>query len=67
MGMRSTAEDMEHSPAEKPAETTSGVRDTGRAKSAGKSDKPLQDKVAIDSVVNEVMIRRIMAALMSPE
>jgi hypothetical protein len=58
---------MQHSPAEKPPEATSERRGADAAKSARNGKKPLRDEVALDPIVNEIMIRRIMAALMSPE
>jgi hypothetical protein len=64
--MRNRIKRVEHSPAEKPVEATSkGHADT--AKSARNGARPLPDGVALDPVVNEIMIRRIMAALMNPE
>ena len=65
--MKERTKGAEHSPAEKPAEPTSERRGTDRAKSARNDKRPLRDAVALDPVVNEIMIRRIMAALMSPE
>ena len=65
--MKEKTKRAEHSPAEKPLEPTSDRRDTDRAPSARNGKKPLRDMVAMDPVVNEIMIRRIMAALMSPE
>ncbi len=56
-----------HSPAEKPLEATSERRGADMAKSARNGKKPVRDEMALDPVVNEIMIRRIMAALMSPE
>ena len=57
----------EHSPAEKPLEVTSERRGAEAAKSARNGKKPVRDGVVMDPLVNEIMIRRIMAALMSPE
>jgi hypothetical protein len=65
--MKEKTKRAEHSPAEKPLEPTSERRGADKAKSACNGKKPLRDMVAMDPVVNEVMIRRIMAALMSPE
>ena len=56
-----------HSPAEKPLEATSERRGADMAKSARNGKKPVRDGVVMDPLVNEIMIRRIMAALMSPE
>ena len=56
-----------HSPAEKPLEATSERRSADMAKSARNGKKPVRDGVVMDPLVNEIMIRRIMAALMSPE
>ena len=65
--MKERTKGTEHSPAEKLLEPTSERRGTDRAKSTRNDKRPLQDAVALDPVVNEIMIRRIMAALMSPE
>ncbi len=65
--MKGKAKGAEHSPAEKPLEPTSERQGTDRAKSARNDKRPLRDAVVLDPVVNEIMIRRIMAALMSPE
>jgi hypothetical protein len=65
--MKERTKGAKHSPAEKPLEVASEQRGTDRAQSARNGKKPLRDTVAMDPVVNEVMIRRIMAALMSPE
>ena len=65
--MKERTKGAEHSPAEKPLEPTSERRGTDRAKSACNDKRPLRDAVALDPVVNEIMIRRIMAALMSSE
>ena len=65
--MKEKTKRAEHSPAEKPLEPTSERRGTDRAKSARNDKQPLRDAVAMDPVVNEIMIRRIMAALTSPE
>ena len=65
--MKEKTKGAEHSPAEKPLEPTSERRGTDRAKSARNGKRPSLDAVALDPVVNEIMIRRIMAALMSPE
>jgi hypothetical protein len=65
--MREKRKGAEHSPAEKPLEATSERRGADTAKSARNGKKPLQEGVALDPVVNEIMIRRIMAALTSPE
>jgi hypothetical protein len=65
--MKERTKGVEHSPAEKPSGTTSKRRATDRARSARDDKRPLLDAVALDPVVNEIMIRRIMAALMSPE
>ena len=65
--MKERTKGAEHPPAEKPLESTSERRGTDRAKSARNGKRPSLDAVALDPVVNEIMIRRIMAALMSPE
>ncbi len=65
--MKERTKGTKHSPAEKPLEPTSERRGADRARSAHNGKKPLQDAVTMDPVVNEIMIRRIMAALMSPE
>jgi hypothetical protein len=56
-----------HSPSEKSLEATSERRGADTAKSTRNGKKLVRDEVALDPVVNEIMIRRIMAALMSPE
>jgi len=65
--MKERTKRTEHSPAEKPLEPTSERRGTDRAKSARNDKRLSRDVVAMDPIVNEIMIRRIMAALMSPE
>jgi len=65
--MREKRKGMQHSPAEKPLEATSERRGADMAKSARNGKEPLRDEMALDPIVNEIMIRRIMAALMSPE
>ncbi len=65
--MKERAKGAEHSPAEKSLEPTFERRSTDRAKPVRNDKRPLRDEVALDPVVNEIMIRRIMAALMSPE
>ncbi len=66
--MKEKTKGAEHSPAEKPLEPTSERRGAdNRAKSARNDKSPLRDAASLDPVVNEIMIRRIMAALMSPE
>ena len=65
--MKERTKGAEHPPAEKPLESTSERRGTDRTQSARNGKTPLRDTVAMDPVVNEIMIRRIMAALMSPE
>jgi len=65
--MRERTKGVERSPAEKPLEATSERRGADTAKSARNGDKPLRDGVALDRIVDEIMIRRIMAALMNPE
>ena len=52
---------------EKPVEAFSRLRDTGGAKAVQKREKVPQGRIAADPVVNELMIRRIMAALTSVE
>ena len=52
---------------EKPPEATFERRGADMAKSARDGKQPARDEVALDPVVNEIMIRRIMAALMSSE
>ncbi len=65
--MRKRKKGAEHSPAEKPLEATSEGRGADASESARNGKRPLRDGVALDPVVNEIMIRRIMAALMAPE
>jgi len=65
--MKKRTKGTEHSPVEKPLEATPERRGADTAKSARNGKKPVRDEVALDPVVNEIMIRRIMAALMSPE
>ncbi len=65
--MKERTKAVEHSPAEKPLEPASERRGIDRAKPARNDERPARDTVALDPVVNEIMIRRIMAALMSPE
>jgi hypothetical protein len=65
--MKDVIERMECSPAERSAEASSRVRDAGGTKTIRKPEKSLQDIMVPDPVVNELMIRRIMAALMSAE
>jgi len=65
--MKNRTKGTEHSPAEKPLEATSERRGADAAKSARNGDKPLRDGAALDRVVDEIMIRQIMAALMNPE
>ncbi len=65
--MKEKAKATEHSPAEKPLEPTSERQGTDRTKSARDGKRAFRDAVAIDPVVNEIMIRRIMAALTSSE
>ncbi len=65
--MRERTRGSEHPLAEKPLEATSERRGADTAKSARNGKGPLRDEVTLDPVVNEIMIRRIMAALMNPE
>ena len=65
--MKEKTRGAEHPPAEKPSEPTSERRGTDRVQSPRNGKKPLRDAVALDPVVNEIMIRRIMAALTNPE
>jgi hypothetical protein len=65
--MTDVVERMECSQAERSAEASSRVRDVGGAKVVQKREKSLPGRMAPDPVVNELMIRRIMAALMSAE
>jgi hypothetical protein len=65
--MKETTKGAEHLPAEKPLEPTFERRGTDRAKSVRSDKRSLRDAMVMDPVVNEIMIRRIMAALMSPE
>jgi len=65
--MRNRTKRVEHSPAEKPVGATSKGQGADTAKSARNGARPLPDGIALDPVVNEIMIRRIMAALMNPE
>ena len=60
--MMDTADRTKRLATEKAPETTSGVWPK-----AANAEKPLPNRVVIDTVVNEVMIRRIMAALLSLE
>jgi hypothetical protein len=65
--MRERRKGIQHSPAEKLSEATSKPQGADAAKSARNGEKPLRDAMALDPIVNEIMIRRIMAALMSAE
>jgi hypothetical protein len=65
--MKERTKGAEHPPAEKPLESTSERRGTDRAQPARNGKRPLREAVALDPVVNEIMIRRIMTALMNPE
>jgi hypothetical protein len=56
-----------HSPAEKPLGATSERRGADTAQSARNGRQLVRDQAALDPVVNEIMIRRIMAALLSSE
>ncbi len=65
--MKEKTKGVEHSPAEKPSEPTSERRSADRASSPRSDKRPPRDEVGLDPVVNEIMIRRIMAALTSSE
>ncbi len=65
--MKNRTKGTQHSPTEKPPEATPERRGGDTAKPARNKKKPTRAEVTLDPVVNEIMIRRIMAALMSPE
>ena len=65
--MRERKKGAERSPAERPLEATSERQGAEVAKSARNGKKPVRGEVALDPIVSELMIRRIMAALVSPE
>ncbi len=65
--MKERTKGVERLPAEKPSESTSERRSSEGTKPTRSSKRPAQDVVALDPVVNEIMIRRIMAALTSSE